>query len=248
MIKVTKEEYLKLLKNCGLLLAFQTGSGILINNFLHDLNDDRVRLKAVDEKGNIYYEKNAYFPIDTATIKDLIKLDNLLRMSTLFNDKPVVVYRGNPTLTEGALSGIVSTSLDVDVAKEFYKGSLIKMEIPAEFPHIFMSDVTDNKLFKHEKEVILPPCNFKVSGTFIMPHDVYADSYPVYYKGFVVRVEERNLAKTMLERMKKPPKDYEFGFAEQKREYKRAMKLLEDYIKNYVNKNKFMLEEELKRD
>ncbi len=250
-----------LIKNNGLLWSFQGGSDSVINNFLHDTDNELTKQKYANIDLDSAFEslfenvsnkksknKNCkniitdiiiYHPITQKFIKNLIEIDEVFRASTAWNKEPITVYRGAPRLNETALSGINSTTLSIDVAAEFYKGSLIKIDLPSNFPYIKLFELADNT-FKAEKEIILPPCDFKIISKFTLPHIDYPEIFPNYYNCYELELTPKNLAECVLNRMKNPPKDYfKYFFKEQKIEFKKAQKLLNDYVNNYVKTNKF---------
>ena len=199
--------------------------------------------KTIAKQPKILTTPIIYLPITTSFIKELIKLDTLFRASATVN-KPIEVFRGAPQMDEKALSGIVSTSLDVEIAMEFYKGSLIKINLPAGFPYLKIFSENIEEVFDIEKEIILPPCDYEVLNTYTLPHKDYPQEFPVYYNVVEVNVTPKNLAECFLQRMENPPEEYLrqqcFGDEE---EFEKSKALLEEYVVNVVRKNIIELSE-----
>lgn len=246
---MNKTEFDRRVKCNGMLGSFQAGSGSEINNFLHDMDDPKTKTTYIDVdidsameemfsgKSDIskftksFHNPVIYMPITKDSIEALIDLDELFSASKEFNTKPITVYRGAPKLTESALSGIVSTSLDLEVAIDFYKGSIIKINLPAGFPYINLT--ARSTTFSYEQEVILPPCNFKVIKKSTLPHMDFPERFPNYYNLYELDVEPLSLAECMLNRMENPPKEYIRNMLPSK---KKDFKFLKSLLKEYVHK------------
>ncbi len=250
------KDLLNFLKSNGFIEGFRGGSATLINNFLHDTTSELTKQKYIDvdiddvmkhigdpnylnEHSKIITESIIYSPLTPSFINQIIQIDEVFRASKLVNE-PLTVFRGAPRIDKNALNGIVSTSTDIDIATDFYKGALVKIDLPKGFPYIKLFEIENDSIFENEKEVILPPCDFKITNTFTLPHKDYPDKFPTYYKVYELTVTPKNLAECLLNRMKNPPKDYFDLLIEQnKKDFKMAMKLLKEYVNHYVKKDRF---------
>ena len=249
------------LKN-GFFYGYQCGSASMINNFLHDTKSELTKQKYIDIDidsawsetfGGIFSDKKQkpkekiitdpviYFPIDPKFIEKIIEIDTVFRASESWNEQ-VTVYRGAPRLDKNALSGLVSTSIDADTAKEFYKGALIVMNLPKGFPYISLESEGSDSCFDAEKEIVLPPCEFEIVREYTLPHIDFPDSFPEYYKTYEVKPKAKSLAECFLDRMKNPPDDYFKGaICANKGDFKKAMEILKKYVKDFVKKGKLKM-------
>ena len=208
------------------------------------LNHDKSKIFKFKTQSKVLTDPVLYFPITKDFIEDIIEIDEVFRASKLWNS-PITLYRGAPPVNKNALNGVVSTSLDQTVAMEFYKGALIKINLPKGSPYIKLEGIGD-PVFDNEKEVILPPCDFEITKTFTLPHADFPKEFPEYYKCYEVSVIPKNLSECVLDRMKHPPKDYFDYFTENdKLNFKEAQRVLDSYVKEYVKNDKFKLLSEL---
>lgn len=216
----------------GWLEEFRGASDQMINNFL------RNSIPSQDHKQ--YGGSMDYKLITPNYIKSLIKIDEVLRASTSWNEEPLTVYRGASRLNGDSLRSLVSTSLEPDVAVSFYNGVFLKINLPAGFPHIKVFNVSEHATFNSEKEVILPPCDFEIVDSYPLQHQRRSDKSQVNLNCYELKLTPKNLAECLLERMNNPPEDYFDEFDERDREkFERAKIILKDYVENYVKTGTF---------
>lgn len=241
-----------LLQNNSLLISYLRHSEVTTTNLMlgnphhqkwEDLsfNPDQTRFSSVRERelhgvfsrvqrdqvraGSIVSEHTIYAPVTPSYIKYLIEMDEVLRLSKSFNHDKKEIYRGTVHIKDTNLMMLNSWSTSKTVARGFQtgRGCLMQTTLPAGFPYIDVPKAHCNVVYR-EDEILLPPCEFEVSST-----DIHAPLHAT--------LRPLNLAKVFLQRLNNLPDDYPllyqtspvYGFAE-------AKKMLEDYIKNYVDK------------
>lgn len=192
-----------------------------INEIINDLRLSRV-----------YIDNVNYAPITEKYIKALIELDEVMRLSKYWQKSADSLYRGSIIPLNLNMCMLNSWTTDKSIANFFYSGGFYKTSLPTGFPRI---NVLDTKLsrFNHENEVLLPPCEFETTKVITK---ILSSNEKI--KGYEVVLRPLNFAKEFLKRMQNPPKDYPKVFlTDPAFGYQKAYKLLEEYIKNYVDKH-----------
>lgn len=201
---------------------------------LEQLLEFRRQEKQFLKSGNIYTDAVLYNPVTKNYANHLVMLDSIFRASKAVNTKPITLYRGTESVDKLTMDGLNSCSLNKAAASAFYGGALLQINLPANFPYIELYQIYN--LLKNEKEVLLPPCNFKVIGTWKEPHPVE------FFKDMLidvveVEIEPKNLAKEFLKRMRKPPDDYPLIYRNNPAyEFEVSKAMIDEYIKNQVSK------------
>ena len=86
-----------------------------------------------------------------------------------------------------------------------------------------------NNRMQNELEYIIPPCEFEVTKS--------APDTMSFTENAEVTLRPHNLAKLLLLRMKNPPADYPRTYIRDPYyEFEESLKMLENYVKNYVDK------------
>ncbi len=227
-----KSEFIAKIKNNGFLASFQGGSGYIINNLLHH-SANSLNQCATLQNGIIktYTQKLIYQPITMNVVKNIIELDQLFLASKDFNTTSLTVYRGGTKIDESSLSGVVSTSTDIDTAVDFYHGALFKIVLPAGSQYLFQP--TRNNCFDSEQEVVLPPCKFEIKSKSTLYHKSVPVVDFIPYNFYDIKVFPQSLAKCVLKSIENPPDDYTSCLLDiEKEDCNNAKVKLKEYVKS----------------
>lgn len=181
-----------------------------------------------------FYTSSIYLPCITPRyIQELINLDELFRLSKYASKYDFDVYRGTVDPMHASLMQLNSFSFSKATADcpNFSRGAVFCAHICKGFPYLNLTPMSEY----NEKEVLLPPCEFETRHT-VGKHRNFNNDGDVYVMN--INIRPLSLAKVFLERMKNPPEDYpKYYLYYKKFEYEKAMQMLEDYVKNYVDKH-----------
>lgn len=247
----------RLLKNNDLLMTYTQRSFTVINKFLlgdanisspafKTFNPDetnfaneeseakhKTKMQSIindDRTNKISHKDLPYSPITPNYIKYLIQIDEVMRLSKYFSFSSEELYRGTIIAKYINMDCLNSWTRAQDVSAFFSSGTILHTTIPSRFPRINIDDAGLGLYGQHktECEVLLPPCDFEttkcVYNNYCMPT-------------YEVTLRPRSLAKVFLEKMKNPPANYPKTFINDPQfGYNEALKMLEDYVKNYVDK------------
>lgn len=131
----------------------------------NDFGDIALSFTVVRRLGDLDKQKIAYYPFDYEMARQIIALDSLWRTLPK-TDHPVTVYRGCNSIEKNGLNGVVSTTTDIRIARQFSRGTVICIHLPAGFPYL---DVNSLRKYKakgkdRENEIIIPPCSYRITS------------------------------------------------------------------------------------
>ncbi len=211
------------------MMAYKHNSAFLINNFLRghsytqyrngeahsfDLFTGNVDL---NQWGNQFLylniieyifenEKMGYWGINDDYIYMVYNFANCMSDQPPLRDE-ITVYRGCNSLEIDGLNGIVSTSKDEEIAKQFNRGTLLKIKLPKGMKFIDVDKVRPRKSDDLEKEVILPPCDYKIINDKVIkikgPNNPSGETRVIE-----VEVTPKDLLHEFANSLLNPPDDY----------------------------------------
>ncbi len=201
------------------------------------------QVKTFVERGRIPVRNLEYAPITPSYIRQLIRIDEVFRLSKYWNKRPRVLYKGDVVPKDLKLDKLNSFSTSKFVAGKVYfsKGALLIASLPAGFPAIDILKIDSCDMFKNEKEVLLPPCDFESAS-------VRMDACERNYE-MEVKLRPLSLASVMLEKMKNPPSDYPREFlTDPAYGYDKALSILSEYVKNYVDQKRIRINDQFVKE
>lgn len=182
---------------------FIKDSAYYVNRFLVGYTKDKMReiLRATcadeEEIERELKTHKSYNPITPEFIWDLYLFYEALERQAP-SKEDIVVYRGCDTLEDRATSGITATSLDINVAKVFNYGTLLKINIPAGSKYIvckeFVCDI--------EQQILLPPCDYEI----VSEHNELVDNMNT--RVVEINIKPRDILDAFSLAMQRPSQDY----------------------------------------
>lgn len=245
------------------LAGYKHNSGIFINNFFRNrdyqtycedkfemfdfevcgmqpnlFDNPLLSMAMVEYLGKLENAKIAYYPISVEYVRRLIAFAEVLELTENL-DATIPLYRGCSILERNGISGIVSTTTDIEIAKQFNRGTLLKIHVQNGAKGLDVNRIRPKKDRKKflEKEVLLPPCTYQIlkekEENFGGPNNHTGKT-----KVIELAVEELDVLKEFLKAMKNPPIEYEIFRQQQGNDYEEAILYLEDYLEKRSAKEK----------
>ncbi len=154
--------------------------------------------------------KIAYFPFDYGMAQQMIALDALWRVLPK-TDHPMTVYRGCNGIAKNGLNGIVSTTTDIRIARQFSRGTVLCIHLPEGMPYLDINSVRPDqeKGRDLENEIIIPPCEYKILSKKTVEKRDEPNNH--YNNTFLIDVEVTHpldLLEEVLAVLENPPEEY----------------------------------------
>ncbi len=163
-------------------------------------------------------QKVAYYPFDYELARQIIAIDSIFRELPK-TDAPITLYRGCNSIEKNGLNGIVSTTTDIRIARQFSRGTVICAHLPAGFPFIDVNSLRQYHVKGKDKEneVIIPPCEYKITSKQVVekrnePNNNYSNNTLLID---VKVVKPLDLLEETLKILKNPPKEYHQNYVVQ---------------------------------
>lgn len=239
------------------LAGYKQNSGIFVNNFFRKRNfklyeEDKFHSFDFDINGiipNIFdnpvfsmymvnylgeLEKNgiAYFPIDVGFIRKLKSFSDALDYAPRI-EFPTTLYRGCSTIERNGVNGIVSTTTNYEIAKQFSRGTLLEIHIPKGAKCLDVKSIREKSQQRKDKEneILLPPCEYEIISerTIKKCHEPNNPSNTTIV--LEINAKPLNLLTEFLKVMENPVQEYiDKVMYAQKDNYEEAMLLLKEFI------------------
>lgn len=244
------------------LSGYKHNSGIFINNFFRRRNfklyeEDKFHGFEFDVSGiipNIFdnpafslqmvrylwtLEENgiAFFPININTIKKLKVFSDALDCAPRI-EFPTTLYRGCSTIDRNGVNGIVSTTTNIEVAKQFSRGTILIIHVPAGTKCLDVKSIRPKEQQKKDKEneILLPPCKYEIISKKVVKKQHEPNNMSGTTTILEINVEPLDLLTEFLKVMESPVQEYiDMVMYAQKDDYEEGMLLLKNYIKNRAN-------------
>ncbi len=244
------------------LSGYKHNSGIFINNFFRRRNfklyeEDKFHGFEFDVSGiipNIFdnpafslqmvrylgtLEENgiAFFPINVSTIKKLKVFSDALDYAPRI-EFPTTLYRGCSTIDRNGVNGIVSTTTNIEVAKQFSRGTILIIHVPAGTKCLDVKSIRPKEQQKKDKEneILLPPCKYEIISKKVVKKQHEPNNMSNTTTILEINVEPLDLLSEFLKVMESPVQEYiDMVMYAQKDDYEEGMLLLKNYIKNRAN-------------
>lgn len=240
------------------LAGYKQNSGIFINNFFRKrnfkiykedkfhafdfdingiipnvFNNPAFSLYMVKYLGKLEENKIAYFPIDINMIKKLKAFSDALDYAPRI-EIPTILYRGCSTIERNGVNGIVSTTSSLEIAKQFSRGTLLKIHVPAGTKCLNIKSIRPKEQRKKDKEdeILLPPCNYKIISKREVKKQHEPNNMSATTTILEINVEPLDLLTEFLKVMESPVQEYiDMVMYAQKDNYEEGMLLLREYVK-----------------
>lgn len=241
------------------LAGYKHNSGIFVNNFFRKRNfklyeEDKFHDFDFDISGifpNIFddpsfstymvhylgqLEKNgiAYFPINVGFIRKLKVFSDALDYAPRI-ECSTTLYRGCTTIERNGVNGIVSTTTSYEIAKQFSRGTLLKIHVPEGTKCLNIKSIRqkDQRRKDKENEILLPPCNYEIISKKVVekhnePNNIHNNTTILE-----INVKPLDLLTEFLRTMENPVQEYiDKVLYAQKDDYEEALLLLKDFIRH----------------
>ena len=240
------------------LAGYKQNSGIFVNNFFRKRNfalyeEDKFHGFDFDVSGilpNVFddfaFSMNmvgylrkleeleiAYFPIDVGFIRKLKVFSDALDYAPRI-EAPTILYRGCSTIERNGVNGIVSTTTNYDIAKQFSRGTLLEIHVPEGTKCLDVKSIRPKEQRRKDKEneILLPPCDYTVFSEKVVkkqrePNNMLSTTTILEING-----QPLNLLEEFLKVMESPIQEYRDKVMYAQRDnYEEALMLLKDYIR-----------------
>lgn len=247
------------------LMAFKQNSALLINNFMRritkeqyyrgeahqfdymtgdvtfdDWDDPIEQLRMINCINNLNSHDCVYWPIDEEYISKLKSFANFMAEQNPLRNE-MTVYRGCNSLDIDGVNGLVSSSKSLDIAKQFNRGTLLKIHLPKGMKYVDVEKTRlKNKSKDKECELILPPCDYKIISDEII--DLKGPNNPSGKTRMVeIKVTPRDLLSEFEKSMMNPLEEYLTSVYEKADEFSKGhysyvfQKLHESMIKRTID-------------
>lgn len=205
-------------------------SGIMPNIF----DNVAFSMSMVNYLGKLEKHEIAYFPIDVEFIRKLKFLSDALDYAPRI-EYPTTLYRGCSTIERNGVNGIVSTTTSYEIAKQFSRGTLLKINVPEGTKCLDVKSIRPKAQRRKDKEneILLPPCDYDiVSKKVVEKHD---EPNNIHNETLIleINVKPLDLLTEFLKVMENPIQEYKdkVMYAQMYR-YEEGLMLLKDFIKN----------------
>ena len=202
----------------------------------NDFGDLDYSFKVIRRLGELSEQKIAYYPFDFRMAEQIKALDSLWRTLPK-TDQPITVYRGCNSIEKNGLNGIVSTTTDIRIARQFSRGTVICIHLPAGFPFIDVNSLRQYwiKGKDKENEVIIPPCAYRITSTQVVekrnePNNIFSDN-TILIDVKVTR--PLDLLEETLKTLQNPPEEYQRYYVDI---YPEMHEYAIDYIQKAIRK------------
>ena len=205
-------------------------SGILPNVF----NDFVLSMSMVKYLAELDKAQIAYFPINVGLIQKLKVFSDALDYAPQI-EKPTILYRGCSTIERNGVNGIVSTTTDRDIAKQFSRGTLLEIHAPEGTKCLDVKSIRPKEQRKKDKEneILLPPCDYTVISERVVKKEGEPNNWHPTTTILEINVKPLDLLGEFLKVMENPIQEYiDNVMYAQKNEYVKALMLLRKYIRD----------------
>lgn len=229
------------------LMLFKQDSGFFINDFFRGLSEKQIingqfnefdymtgdidfdqygkpglYLYTIEELNKRKQNGQNYWNIDIYYMAELINFAEFMsEQESLKNE--MVVYRGCNSLEIDGVDGLVSTTKDIGIAKQFNRGTILKIHLPKGMKIVDIDKVRPKKSGDKEQEVLLPPCNFIIRSEKII-NLRGPNNHSGKTRMIEIDVQPKDLLREFAIRMVQPPDDY-------MQHLKKDRKMLLKYVK-----------------
>ena len=179
----------------------------------------------------------AFFPINVSTIKKLKVFSDALDYAPRI-EFPTTLYRGCSTIDRNGVNGIVSTTTNIEVAKQFSRGTILIIHVPADTKCLDVKSIRPKEQQKKDKEneILLPPCKYEIISKKVVKKQHEPNNMSGTTTILEINVEPLDLLTEFLKVMESPVQEYiDMVMYAQKDDYEEGMLLLKNYIKNRAN-------------
>jgi hypothetical protein len=175
----------------------------------------------------------AYYPITVDYIKALKALyDGLYYAPRMECD--TVLYRGCSTIERNGMSGIVSVTTDYSIAKQFSRGTLLKINVPEGTKCLDVKSIIKKEQQKGniKNEILLPPCDYEIISKRVVekvnePNNRLDTTTVLEIKV----IKQLDLLEEFLKVMEDPVQKYKEDVLRfQNDEYDKSLSLLKEYV------------------
>lgn len=177
----------------------------------NDFGDLERSFAVIHELDELSRQKIAYYQFDDFMAQQIIALDSLWRALPK-TAEPVTVYRGCNSIEKNGLNGIVSTTTDIRIARQFSRGTVICAHLPAGFPFIDINSLRQYHIKGKDKEneVIIPPCAYRITSKKFVekrnePNNIYSNKTLLIDATVTGPLD---LLEETLKILKSPPEEY----------------------------------------
>lgn len=208
-------------------------SGIIPNIF----DNSVFSLQMVRYLGTLEENGVAFFPINVSTIKKLKVFSDALDYAPRI-EFPTTLYRGCSTIDRNGVNGIVSTTTNIEVAKQFSRGTILIIHVPAGTKCLDVKSIRPKEQQKKDKEneILLPPCKYEIISKKVVKKQHEPNNMSGTTTILEINVEPLDLLTEFLKVMESPVQEYiDMVMYAQKDDYEEGMLLLKSYIKNRAN-------------
>lgn len=241
------------------LAGYKQNSGIFVNNFFRkrsfalyeedkfdcfDFNvcgsiipnvfdDVAFSMNMVENLGKLEESEVAYFPINVEFIRNLKAFSDALDYAPRI-EVPTILYRGCSTIERNGVNGIVSTTTNYNIAKQFSRGTLLKIHVPEGTKSLDVKSIRPKEQRRKDKEneILLPPCDYTVISEKVVKNQKEPNNRYSTTTILEINVKPLNLLEEFLKVMENPIQEYIDKVMCGQRDYEEALMLLKDYIKD----------------
>jgi len=203
-------------------------SGIIPNIF----NDPAFSMYMVGYLRKLEENEIAYFPINTGFIRELKVFSDALDYAPRI-ENPTILYRGCSTIERNGVNGVVSTTTDIEIAKQFSRGTLLIIHVPAGTKGLDVKSIRpkDQQRKDKENEILLPPCDYKIISKKVVKKEREPNNLSGTTTVLEINVKPLDLLTEFVKVMENPVQEYiDKVMYAQKDDYDEAMMLLQEYI------------------
>ena len=204
-------------------------SGILPNIF----DDVAFSMEMVGYLRRLEEFEIAYCPINTGFIRELEVFSDALEYAPRI-EYPTILYRGCSTIERNGVNGIVSTTTDYDIAKQFSRGTVLEIHVPAGTKCLDVKSIRPKEQRKKdkEKEILLPPCEYTVISKRVVKKQGEPNNMHPTTTILEISVQPLDLLEEFLKVMQNPVQEYiDKVMYAQREDYEEATELLKYYIR-----------------
>lgn len=239
------------------LAGYKHNSGIFINNFFrkrdfklyeqdkfHDFdfdvsgiipnifNDPDFSMYMVRYLRKLEESEIAYFPINTGFIRELKVFSDALDYAPRI-EYPTILYRGCSTIERNGVNGVVSTTTNIEIAKQFSRGTLLVIHVPAGTKCLNVKSIRpkDQQRKDKENEILLPPCDYEIVSKKVVKKEREPNNLSGTTTVLEINVKPLDLLTEFAKAMKDPVHEYiDKVMYAQKDDYDEAMLMLQEFI------------------